>query len=409
MTVNPLRLRQRLIELVRVPSFTGDEGDGVALIADWLSKLEGVQLDHWAQPIGELESHPNYPGREVERATVPGVAALLKGSRPGPRRILTGHVDVVPFGEGWARPPFAAELDGEKLYGRGACDMKGGVISALEAFTAVAESGADFAGELVFVAVSGEEDGGCGTLSAIGRGWTGDEVVITEPTYERGTPRIVIAHGGALTYTLTLAGRSAHASKRLEGESALEHFWTVCDAMRRGEMALNAAETEPVMRALGLPYPTSIGRVQGGEWSSSVMDRLTAEVRVGVSIHESISEADARFRSAVMGACRGNAWLSAHPPLIERSGASFASARIEPGHAVVTSLAAAAASEVAVPVALAGAPYGCDMALWTRAGGAAAVVFGPGDVALAHAPDEWVSLREVEDVARVLVRWVVGS
>ena len=412
----PTRIRQRLIELLRVPSFTGEEGDAVALLAGWLAALPGVSVDHWEQPIAELESHPNYPGREVERTMVPGVAALLRGRRPGPRRVLTGHVDVVPVGAGWTRAPFGAEVEGERIFGRGACDMKGGVISALEAFTVVAEAhrlgvdaAADFAGELLFVGVSGEEDGGCGTLSAIVRGWTGDEVVIAEPTHQRGVPTIVIAHGGALTYTLTVAGRSAHASKRLEGESALDHFWTLCDAMRRGEMELNAAETEPVMRALGLPYPTSIGRVQGGEWSSSVMDKLWAEVRVGVSIHETIGEADARFRQTVLGACQGSPWLMAHSPGIERTGAAFASAHLSPTDPLVHSLAAAAASEWTSSVELAGAPYGCDMALWLRAGGASTVVFGPGDVALAHAPDEWVSLREVEEVARVLVRWVLGE
>lgn len=406
--VQPERLRARLTELVRIPSLTGRESEAIARVASWLAALEPDELRHFTASMRELEQDPDYPGREVEREEVPVVAARIRGRRgPGPTLLLNGHVDVVPIGERaqWTHDPFGAEVvDGDRLYGRGACDMKSGLLAALEAFELFANARDAFCGELWFVAVPGEEDGGTGTLAAIRAGIRADFAIVCEPSSRTGgEPQLVIAHGGALTYTIEVEGRSAHAAKRLEGESAFEHFLPLHRAMVADEARINDAETEPVMRALGLPYPTSIGRVQGGQWSSSVIDRLIAEVRVGVSIHERCRDADARFRRALDEAAKGDPWLREHPPRVVRTGAAFESARLEPDHPLVASLSAAAAAEYGHAPELGGAPYGCDMALWLRVAGIPTVVYGPGDIRLAHAPDEWVSLTETARVARVLV------
>jgi acetylornithine deacetylase len=334
---------------------------------------------------------------------VPVVAARVAGNRPGPVVVLTGHIDVVPVGDRdrWTRDP-AGELDGDVLYGRGSADMKGGVVAAIEAFTRVANGDRDFAGELRFVAVPGEEDGGTGTLAAIRRGWTGDVVIVPEPTSGADGPQVVVAHGGALTYTIEVEGRSAHAATRLLGESALEHFVTVYNAVVRLERELNDAERNPAMVATGLPYPTTVGVVHGGVWASNVMEQLTAELRVGVTIDESIQEAEARFERTLRQAIAGDPWLDAHPPRIERTGAAFGSSSIDPDHPLVAALCAAAESETGTRPGTVGVPYGCDMAMWRREAGAACAVYGPGDITHAHAVDEQVSIAEIAMTARVL-------
>ena len=310
--------------------------------------------------------------------------------------VLTGHTDVVPVGDRakWSRDP-AGELDGDALYGRGSADMKGGIVAAVEAFTRVANGDRDFAGELRFIAVPGEEDGGTGTLAAIRRGWTGDYVIVPEPTSGPDGPQVVVAHGGALTYTIEVDGRSAHAATRLLGESALDHFLTVYSAVERLERELNEAERNPAMTATGLPYPTTVGVVHGGVWASNVMEQITAELRVGVTIDESIQEAEARFEATLREAIAGDPWLDAHPPRIERTGAAFGSSSIDPDHPLVVALRDAAESETGSRPGTIGVPYGCDMALWRREAGAACAVYGPGDIVHAHAVDERVSLDEV--------------
>ncbi|MGA9277841.1 M20 family metallopeptidase [Ilumatobacter sp.] len=393
---------QRTLELVAAPSETGSEHPAIDLIASWLGPVAD-EVDAWVTPMADLETDPAYPGREVERDEVPVVAARIVGARPGPTVVLTGHADVVPVGDRakWTRDP-AGELDGDVLYGRGSADMKGGVVAAVEAFTRIANGDRDFAGELCFVAVPGEEDGGTGTLAAIRRGWTGDCVIVPEPTSGADGPQVVVAHGGALTYTIEVDGRSAHAATRLLGESALDHFLTVYAAVGELEREVNEAEQNPAMTATGLPYPTTVGVVNGGVWASNVMEQISAELRVGVTIDESIQEAEQRFERTLRAAIAGDPWLDAHPPRIERTGAAFGSSSIDPGHVLVSALRDAAESESGVRPGTIGVPYGCDMALWRREAGAACAVYGPGDIAHAHAVDEQVSIAEVVLTSRIL-------
>ena len=397
---------QRTLELVRVPSVTGDERAAIDLVTSWLVPVAD-EVDQWVTPMAELETDSAFPGWEVERDEVPVVAARVAGSRPGPIVVLTGHVDVVPVGDPrtWTRDP-AGELVGDTLWGRGAADMKAGLVSAVEAFSEIATGDRDFAGELRFVAVPGEEDGGTGTLAAIRRGWTGESVILTEPTSGPEGPQVVVAHGGALTYTIEVEGRSAHAATRLLGESALDHFITVYEALRNLEKELCEGEANPEMAALGLPYPTTVGVVSGGVWASNVMERIAAGIRVGISIDESIAQAEARFERTLREAVAGDSWLDAHPLQIDRTGAAFGSSSIDKDHPLVAVVREAAESVIGVRPGCVGVPYGCDMALWIREGGAACVVYGPGDVSHAHAADERVSLTEAKTVAQVLTQAV---
>jgi len=401
--VNEERLASRALELVAIPSVTGDEQAAIDLVAGWLEPVAD-EVDIWITPMADLESDPAYPGREVERTTVPVVAARISGNRPGPTLVFTGHVDTVPVGDAglWSRGPFG-EIEDGTLYGRGAADMKAGVVAAVEAFTALAGGNRDFGGEIRFVGVPGEEDGGTGTLAAIRRGWTGDLVIITEPTSGPDGLQVVVAHGGALTFSIDVPGRAAHAATRKLGESALDHFWTIHRELRNMERELNDSESDATMAALGLPYPTAIGIVRGGVWASNVMEHLTAEIRVGVTIDETIAQAEERFVQTLRTAIAGDPWLDEHPPGVERTGAAFGSSQIDPAHPLVSAVQAAAGAVVGDTPSTIGAPYGCDMALWTREGGAATVVFGPGDVSHAHAVDEHVSLREAAEVSSVLI------
>ena len=144
-----------------------------------------------------------------------------RAGRPGGRRIiLSGHLDVVPPGDPatWTVDPWGGEVRDGALYGRGACDMKGGVAAILGAVRALVASGDldRLDGELIVVLVPSEEDGGQGTLAAIRAGVTGDLAIITEPS----NLDIVVAHAGAITFRLTVPAapptppNAAKASRR---------------------------------------------------------------------------------------------------------------------------------------------------------------------------------------------------
>ncbi len=400
--------RDRLIDdlqtLVRIASVTGSE----EIVADWaagaLQEL-GLSVEVVRPDLAELRTDPAWPGEEMPRATLPVVVGRA-GQGPGRRLILSGHLDVVPPGDPltWTTDPWAAEIRDDRLYGRGACDMKGGVAAILAAVRSLATEGSlhRLGGELLVVLVPSEEDGGQGTLAAIRSGATGGMAIITEPS----RLDIVVAHAGAITFRLTVPGRAAHASQRREGVSALDKLFLLTRALEADETRRNEAETDPLMTALGLPYPTIIGIVEGGEWASTVLDRVVAYGRYGVRLGQTPADAEADLRAAIAAACAADAFLAEHPATVEISGGRFGSARVPTDHELPVGLADVAESVVGRRPALLGEPYGADMQMFINHGDTPCVIFGPGDVRVAHSADEFVPIDEVETCARVLAEWV---
>ena len=400
--------RDRLIDdletLVRIESITGSEEN----IADWAAGalLElGLRVEVARSDLERLRDDPAWPGEEMERTTLPIVVGRA-GSADGRRLILSGHLDVVPPGDpaSWTVDPWGAEIREDRLYGRGACDMKGGVAAILAAVRSLGVDGSlhRLDGELMVVLVPSEEDGGQGTLGAIRSGATADMAIITEPSQLD----VVVAHAGAITFRLTVPGRAAHASQRREGISALDKLFELTRALEGDERRRNEAETDPLMTALGLPYPTIIGIVEGGEWASTVLDKVVAYGRYGVKLGQSPAEAEADLRAAIAEACATDGFLRDHPATVEITGGRFGSARVPSDHPLPTRLADVVERVTGRRPALLGEPYGADMQMFVNHGDTPCVIFGPGDVRVAHSADEHVPLDEVETCARVLAEWV---
>ncbi|MFL5686500.1 MAG: ArgE/DapE family deacylase [Chloroflexota bacterium] len=399
--------RDRLIDdletLVRIESITGSEEN----VADWAAEalLElGLRVEVVRSDLERLREDPAWPGEEMDRTTLPIVVG--RAGHPGGRRLmLSGHLDVVPPGDPatWSMDPWGAEIRDGRLYGRGACDMKGGVaaiLAAVRSFGAEALHRLD--GELLVVLVPSEEDGGQGTLGAIRSGATADMAIITEPS----RLDVVVAHAGAITFRLTVPGRAAHASQRREGISALDKLFYLSRALEADERRRNEAETDPLMNALGLPYPTIIGIVEGGEWASTVLDRVVAYGRYGVKLGQTPAEAEADLRAAITEACAADDFLREHPATVEITGGRFGSARVASDDPLPAGLAAVVERVTGRRPALLGEPYGADMQMFVNHGDTPCVIFGPGDVRVAHSADEYVPLDEVETCARVLAEWV---
>ena len=396
---------QALERLVRTPSITGDEGAVQDLMATLLSDA-GAAVERLEPDPAEARRDPEWPGQEMPRERLPIVLGRL--GRPGGRRIvLVGHVDVVPPGDPatWTEDPWSGRVHDARLYGRGACDMKGGVASILAAVKAIVDSGAAgrLGGEVLVASVPSEEDGGQGMLAAIRAGVTGDMAVITEPT---GLD-VVIAHAGAITFKLTVPGRAAHASVRREGVSALANLATLIRALEADETARNEAETEPLMTAHGLPYATIIGTVHGGSWPSTVIDRLEVEGRYGVKLGQTWRDAERDLQRCIDDANESDPFLRRHPATVELTGGKFSSSRVPADHPLPVSLAGVVRDVLGRAPAFHGEPYGADMRLLIHHGDTPTVIFGPGDKRLAHSANEWVSTTEVVEGARVLAAWLV--
>ena len=406
--VEPADLANDLLALCAIPSVTGNEAaarDHLALALE----AAGLGVHAWdADPVF-LATDPAFPGMEVPRTVLPLVAGTLRGGQPGRRLLLVAHTDVVPPGDPatWTTPAFTPAVRDGRVFGRGTCDMKGGLVAALAAVRAVATTvgTSGLAGEVSLVGVPSEEDGGAGTFAAIRAGYVGDAAIIPEPT----RLEIVTLSAGAITFRLTVPGRAAHASTRREGVSALDNLELLHAALRADEAARNAAETRPEMRVLGLPYATMIGTVHGGDWPSSLPDRLVAEGRYGVRAGQTAAAAEVELRAVIDSVCAGDPWLRDHPASLEVWGGRFSSCEVPADHPLAVGLADVAGAVIGRRPALVGVPYGSDMRLLVNEGGTPCVLFGPGDVRVAHAANEHVALAEVVACARTLAAWIIGE
>jgi acetylornithine deacetylase len=391
---------RRLAELVAVPSVGGSdaEHDIQALLAADLAAA-GLEVDHWRLPLPELLAAPGFPGVEVHRDEAWGLVGRLSGAGDGPALMLNGHVDVVPVGDpaAWSTPdPFSGRVVDGELHGRGACDMKAGLVAAMATVAAVRRSGAPLRGDLLLACVAGEEDGGLGTFATLRRGWTADACVVPEPT---GLD-LVVASAGALTFRLRVPGLATHASRRTEGVSAIEKLVPLLAALQRLEADRNR-DVDPLMARWPVAYSLSIGRVQAGDWASSVPDLLLADGRLGVALDEPVEHARAALELAVAEASDADPWLREHPATVEWWGGQFASGRLPADSDLADRVAAAHHAVTGGTPGSWGAPYGSDLRLLAGAG-IPTLHYGPGDAVLAHAPDERVPLADVHTTARTL-------
>ncbi|MBA3604635.1 MAG: ArgE/DapE family deacylase [Acidimicrobiia bacterium] len=394
-----------LSDLVAVPSISGSDAENEAL--DHLAHVFvacGLDVDHWQLDLDDLLARPDFPGVEVERREAWGLVGRLAGRGGGRHLMFNGHVDVVPPGDPaqWPAAPFVPTLTEGRLGGRGTCDMKAGLVAALWATSAIRAAGVELDGDIVLAAVLGEEDGGLGTYATLARGWRADACVIPEPT----DLDIVPGNAGSLTFRLTIHGLATHAARRTEGVSAIDKLVPVLRVLRELEAGRNA-DVEPLARRWSLAYPISVGTVHGGDWASSVPDRVVAEGRLGVMLDEDVAVARVALEGAVAAGCAEDPWLVDHPVSVEWWGGQFASGRLPADSDLAERVGAAHHGAGGGPQRTWIAPYGSDLRLMTGIGGVPTVQYGPGDVALAHGPHEHVVLDDVRSCARTLATLAV--
>jgi acetylornithine deacetylase len=393
-----------LADLVAIPSVGGTpaEGDAQAWCGDRLRGL-GLAVDEWGIDIAAERAAEGFPGMEVERAAARGCVAVLGGpavpDRTGvPALALCGHTDVVPPGDlaRWpAADPFLLRLEDGVAYGRGACDMKGGLVAVLGAVAALGRAGVRPARPLAVHTVSGEEDGGVGAFATLRRGHRAEACVIAEPT----SGAVVPANAGSLTFRLEIEGRATHGSTRTRGVSAVDLLAPVQAALAGLEAERNAVVPQ-LFSHLDLAWPLSIGIVRAGDWASTVPDRLVAEGRYGVRLGESLEDARAAFEHALARAGEQHPWLREHPVAVSWPGGAFSSGSLPAGHPLLRDVRECVAHTVGSAPEVLGGPYGSDLRHYATAG-IPTLQYGPGDVRHAHASDEQVEVADLERCARV--------
>ena len=379
-----------LADLVRVPSLLGEEEPVQVLVETRLREL-GFEVESVVPDRALLAERSDsgiplipYEGRRSLIGTI--------GAEGGRSLVLNGHVDVVsaePL-ERWTKEPFGAEVADGRMYGRGSCDMKGGVAAMLLGVQAALAAG-PLPGRLVYQSVIEEECGGNGALAAVLAGPPADAALIAEPT-NGGMDLVAV---GVIWARVGLHADSRHASNADRGSNPIEAAYPVIQALHGLEAELNE-HPEPELAGLEQPYLLNVGALHAGDWPSMTPGRATLDVRLGFPIRMEPAEAQERLAAAVR---------AADPAAdVEFRGFRARGYSFDPGSPFVR-LLGDCHEEVR-----GGRPRPDPSRATTdlRFFEGQAVCYGPTGEAL-HGVDEWVDLESIADVATVIAllirRW----
>jgi acetylornithine deacetylase len=392
-------LLQRLIAYDTAARERDASGGEIASLQGFLAeRLEraGAEVRVEEPDAALVAGHPYVPDG-FDFAGRPQLVARFAGSGGGRTLLLNGHIDVVSAEprEAWSTAPFAGERRDGAVFGRGACDMKGGVAAMTFAAETLSELGVRLRGDLIVNTVSEEETTGAGGLVAA-RTIAADAAIVPEPS----GLAVWIACRGSLLATITVEGRAGHAGlaprHHADGGavSAIDKAAHVLDAIRRLNEEWALAHHHPL-----LPPPNCVvTAIAGGEWS------VTYPARCRIDCHFEFlpgqADADGRgarvereFEDWIARAAAADPWLCDHPPQVEWLSGEVPPAEVDPDEPIVQTLLAAQA-DIGGEARIGALDNWSDAATLARSG-IPAVNYGPGDLAVAHAADEHVPVAEL--------------
>ena len=306
-----------LSELVRFPSLRGQEAPAQEFMAG-AYRDSGLEVDQWRLQVEDLENMPGYSPQFTTFENALGVVGVHSPpNSQGKSLILNGHIDVVPTGptDMWTTPPFEPRIADGWMYGRGAGDMKAGLVANLFAFKALRESGFRPAAPVYFQSVIEEESTGNGALATIQRGYEADAVLITEP----GGDMIESANVGVIWLQIEISGRPAHAAYAGAGFNVIEACYPLIEALHQLEARWNE-EVHPAYEGIEHPINFVVSKIEGGDWTSSVPSWAKFDVRMGIYPDRDVEDCRAKIEDAIMVAAKADTFLRENPPRLTYHG-----------------------------------------------------------------------------------------
>jgi succinyl-diaminopimelate desuccinylase len=325
-------------------------------------------------------------------AHAPGKPNLVAewGAEDGPLLCFNAHLDVVPTGDEsvWLHPPFAAEIAGGRVYGRGAGDDKASVTAQVMGAIALARSGVPLRGRLAVTEVADEETSGAGALHLIAAaGLRPDGVIVGEQTLNR----VAVGEKGTAGVEIVVTGRTAHGALPWEGANAIEGMARVITALGEELQPRLAERTHPYF----MPSSASVNMIEGGVKANVVPDRCAIFVDRRLIPGEDPGATTAEIQTIAEAAIAGLPGTSVQViPATDR----FTATMSDPEGALARAMLAAN-RHLGLSTELTGFSMASDGRHFAAAG-YPTIIYGPGDPRLAHVPDEWVGIDEVLEATR---------
>lgn len=407
-TVNGLRdeMVDFAMRLVAQDSTLGNEKGALEVMEDRLTSLRyspvRVPMDKTA-----LAKHAGYAPVPWEFENRYNLVAIRNADAGGGKSVVfNGHLDVVHPGllDHWDTDPFQPELRKGRLYGRGAGDMKAGVVAMTYALHAVDKADFGLNAPVTLQAVIEEECSGNGALACVACGYTADAVLIPEPF----GPTLLTHQVGVLWFKITVQGAATHVLEAGAGVNAIEKSFKIISALRALESDLNSEERPPAYLQVAHPINLNVGIISGGNWPSSVPASAQFHCRLSYFPGTSFETICSRINNTLKEAASGDPWLSQWPPKIEYYG--FRSdghgvSRDVPALSVLNGCHRTLTGEDAAEYI---ATCTTDLRAFHFFGNAQATCYGP-EAKNIHGANESVSIDSIVHVARAyalfLSRW----
>jgi len=393
-------------ELIRIPTLNppGDRYHDICAYLESRLSLSGFEskLVRAKGALGDSDQNPRW-----------NIVARHQGARHGDCVHFNSHTDVVHVGEGWSRDPFAAEIDGDRIYGRGACDMKGGLAASIIAAEAFIDACPDYAGAIEISGTADEETGGFGGVAYLAeQGFFDPErvqhVMIPEPLNK---DRICIGHRGVWWAEIETKGRIAHGSMPFLGDCAVRHMAAVLKEMEDTLFPeLGERETAmPVVPEAARRSTLNINSIHGGLAepedgytgypSACVPDRCVITIDRRFLVEEDLDMVKAEIGALLQRIADQRPGFSyevrdlfeVHPVMASKQAP------------VVTTVTGAIRDVMGVDPAYVVSPGTYDQKHIDRIGRLKnCIAYGPGILELAHQPDEWIGIADMIDSAKVM-------
>ena len=405
-TVNNMRdeIISFIQALVQSPSLANDEESVQKIIQSKLESL-GLETKKVIVQFESIKNHPAFCDDGFSPDSRVNVIGQWKNGDAAKSLILNGHVDVVPTGPKtlWNESPWSGSVRDNRIYGRGSCDMKAGLASGIFAIQVLQAIGFKPKGNVMVQSVVGEESGGCGTLTNIVKGYSGDAAVILEPPSLKVCP----IQSGALTFRLKIPGQATHAAMRWDGISAIEKYNLIHQSIIKLEKERHQSFNVKYYKLSDRVAPINIGTIKGGEWHSTVPESVMVEGRFGVFPGESALDAKNAFENHLKKVANSDVWLKENPPILEWFEGQFESGQTNLNHSIIRALKHAYKNVNNNSAILEGVTYGSDLRLFTNHADIPAVLFGPGDVRLAHSANEYIEIEEVLTCVKIITNLII--
>ncbi|HWQ37574.1 MAG TPA: ArgE/DapE family deacylase [Burkholderiales bacterium] len=390
--------------LVRFPSLLGEEGAAQDFM-EGLFRGMGLTVDRFAVDDDQLKNLPGYApalGRWPRHDNVVGI------HRPAVERgrslILNGHIDVVPVGAEslWTSPPFEPVVRHGRLYGRGSGDMKAGIAAYVTAFQALRKLGLQPAATLFLQSVVEEECTGNGALACLHRGYRARGAVIPEPFDET----ILRAQGGVIWLQVEVFGKPAHVASAGQGINAIEAAYALWQALKALADEWNKpAARHPAFAHLDAPIKFNLGRIEGGEWASSVPTRCRMDLRCGFYPGTTAAQARAALEATLAAAAEHDPRLKGTRYAVRYAGFQSEGCVIDVDQPLVSLLADSHERVAGCRPEWFSSAATTDVRVFNLYGDTPATCYGP-QAGSIHGIDEWVSIQSMQRVAAVLALFI---